>query len=189
MDTWKLKALIDAPPCREDMAETVLALAEGRILDGESRERIFMHLADCDSCRYLFEDARMLDEPGDSLGEECPMPGIGITIHGGILMASQQEYLSAGARAQVLASGGAEVLDFRVPAAGGEFDLRVVGTGTSATVEVRAHDESARYYLVGPRGYSVTRVYDGIAVFERVGPGSYVLSRDLKDFMRFSIDL
>lgn len=62
MDEKRLNKILEAPPCRDDMSERVMAFAEGLIGSEADRERVMAHMAACDSCRYLFEDYYLYEE-------------------------------------------------------------------------------------------------------------------------------
>ncbi len=189
MDEKRLNKILDAPPCRDDMAERVMAFAEGLVESEAERVRVMAHMAACDSCRYLFEDYYLYEEALAETGADSPrpMPSVAFAVASGAVRPAASHYLDAGARAHVLGDAGAAVVDYRLPLAGGELPLRVIATERGATLELRAADDSAKYYLIGNRGYAVAYVYDGVAVFERVGPGDYLLSRDLKGFVGVAI--
>jgi|GEM_PF-2186660 len=189
MDKNRLQKIISAPPCSHDMGESVMAFAEGRIENEAERERIMAHMAECDSCRYLFEDYHICEDAiAEAAAEDTrPMPSVAFAIAAGVLSPSPSPYLQAEARAPVLGSPGAAVADYRLPLAGGELSLRVIATERGATLEISSADDSAKYYLIGNRGYSVAFVYDGVAMFERLGPGEYLLSENLKGFVGISI--
>jgi hypothetical protein len=189
MDEKRLQKILDAPPCRDDMAESVMAFAEGLVDSESERERIMAHMAECDSCRYLFEDYHICEEAmAETAAEDRrPMPSVAFALASGAVRPSLSPYLDAGARAHVLGEAGAGVVDYRLPIADRDLPLRVVATERGARLEIRSADESARYYLIGNRGYAVACVYDGVAVFERLGPGEYLLSENLKGFAGISI--
>lgn len=189
MDEKRLQKILDAPPCRDDMAERVMAFAEGLIENESERERVMAHMAECDSCRYLFEDYHVCEEAmAETAAEDRrPMPSVAFALASGAVRPTSSPYLDAGARAHVLGDAGAAVVDYRLPLPGSELPLRVIATDRGAKLEVRSADDSARYYLIGNRGYAVACVYDGVAVFERLGPGEYLLSENLKGFVGISI--
>ena len=154
MDKNRLQKIISAPPCSHDMGESVMAFAEGRIENEAERERIMAHMAECDSCRYLFEDYHICEDAiAEAAAEDTrPMPSVAFAIAAGALSPSPSPYLQAEARAPVLGSPGAAVADYRLPLAGGELSLRVIATERGATLAISSADDSAQYYLIGNRG-------------------------------------
>ncbi|HSV96929.1 MAG TPA: zf-HC2 domain-containing protein [Spirochaetota bacterium] len=189
MDEKRLNKILEAPPCRDDMSELVMAFAEGLIGSEAERERVMAHMAACDSCRYLFEDYYLYEEAlaETAADETTRLPSVAFAVASGAVRPAASPYLDSGARAHVLGDSDAPVADYRLPMRRGELPFRVIATERGATLEVRAVDDSAKYYLIGKRGYTVARVYDGFAVFERVGPGEYLLSENLNGFVGISI--
>jgi hypothetical protein len=107
------------------------------------------HMAECDSCRYLFEDYHVCEEAlAETAAEDRrPMPSVAFALASGAVRPALSPYLDAGARAHVLGNAGAawSITACRCGGATCRFEWWRPGRG--ARLEIRSADDSAAITL------------------------------------------
>ena len=188
-----LKNILNAKPCSEGMEERVLALADGWDAPDKEMEEIFTHFLKCDSCRYLFEDFYLSEEAkaeADAEKSDSPLQSLDeiiVKFTNGMITPVGEAFLSRAATAAVLSGELSMVVDYVLPSNSGDLSVRLVGTGDDIRIEADSDSDSSVFYLFHGKEYVRANTYEGVAVFENVKPGSYIITRDLKDFIKIKV--
>lgn len=191
MKNARLKKVLVSQTCGAEMQEGVMALAEGAVDSERERLSLLAHLADCPSCRHLFEDFFLASGDGDGrnaeAGSEGAFDSIAVKIgRNGIIPLAGD--MPVHREAMVLAGGELPAAEYKAGLGSREILLRIVKGKETCSIEVENAGAAERMYLIGGADYRYAPAVDGTVLFERLGPGRYLLSRDLKSFLLIIID-
>jgi hypothetical protein len=83
----------------------------------------------------------------------------------------------------VLSSGKSSSVEFKASAGGTDYILRAFRSGDGADIDIVTDKNDEQYYLVTDEGYKTVLSHNGTARFEKLKPGRYAVSKDLKNFV------
>ena len=191
MHSERLQRIIQAGPCKSDMEQEVLGVADGTITSEETIQRVFAHMAECDSCRYLYEDYFAThDDDGNLLeeGESGETVELGMKLAHGSIVPIAPDYLVEGQRATVLSGQAVSMAEYRVPAGGDTVDVKVYPGEDTVSIQLSTTGEGGRVTLVSAGRMDTTTVEKGIARFDNVRPGRVLLVINMRHFVTVTIE-
>ena len=145
------------------------------------------HILTCDTCRYLFDnytDLSLLDDIEiDEINHSCE---IEFSIDGDFIIPAIYSN-AAQPHVAVLSSGRSSSAEFRASAGGTDYILRAFRAGEGTDIDIISDKNDEQYYLVTDEGYKTVLSHNGSARFERLLPGKYAVTKDLKNFIFIDI--
>jgi len=79
-------------------------------------------------------------------------------------------------------NGNNSVIDYNITSFGSNTIVRAIANKNTIVLEIHTHNNDATYLLMNKERSMHSNVYDGMAVFENIEKGVYVLSENMKHF-------
>jgi len=183
MERKYIEDMLNAGPCPEGMEETIIAFAAGELNTEEERINALVHILKCESCRFTYEDFIYI-EHNDEFSEEEEIPGISFRIDNNFII-PLTEHTSRSAT--VLSSDKSRSAEFKLQSNKTDYKINVLQSTSGTELTVDCGDDNTKFYLVGGRDYRSAFPYSGKAKFEKIKPGRYILSNNMKSFVFIEI--
>lgn len=175
--------MLKAGPCPEGMEETIIAFAAGELKSEEERIDALVHILKCESCRFTYEDFIYMEQ-NDEISEEEEIPGISFKIDNNFII-PLTEYTSRSA--MVLSSDKSRSAEFKLQSNKTYYKINVLQTNRGTELTIDCGNDNTKFYLVGGKDYKSAFPYSGKAKFEKIKPGRYILSNNMKSFVFIEI--
>ncbi|MDH7555015.1 MAG: zf-HC2 domain-containing protein [Spirochaetota bacterium] len=175
-----LYKLLHSDFCAKGMVEKVIAFAEGR-LDEKEYPEIYAHLAECNYCRYMLEDMDIIPEYENY--DKKQSPKICMKLDNDTIIPLNHENVINYNTASVLSSKGNEsIVDYNITSFSNPTLLRAIAHKDTIVIEIHTNSNDVTYWLINNEKSVHTNVYNGVAIFENIEKGIYLLSENMKDF-------
>lgn len=175
-----IQKLLKNTQCTNDMVEKVIAFAEGR-LDENEYITIYEHLAKCDHCRYLLEEFGEIEE--HKVENINVTPKISFKLENDTIYPITQEYIMHYNSAGVLSNNrNLDVVDYKITWFSNPTLIRAIAYNNTIILEIHTQSNDAVYYLINKQGQLKANVYNGVASFDNIEQGMYLISENKKYF-------
>jgi len=173
------------------MEQKVLGVADGTITSDDTIQKVFAHMAECDPCRYLYEDYFATHDDNGNLVEddvnEDPIE-LGMKLEGGSIVPLADDFMVEGQRAAVLSGEAVSMAEYRVPAGDGTVDVKVYPGEDTVRIHLSTSMDGDRVILISSGSMETATVEKGIARFENVVPGRVLLVINMRHFVTVKIE-
>ena len=188
MDPRLLKRL-NVKDCPKHLDERTAAFAEGAITDETQRLEVMRHLLECDSCRYLLDDFFLMSIRDSEEKEEFAPAGaeILLSMKSGVLKPLSAERLNL-TLVPVMSSSENSVVEYTIPMGDRDMLFRVNGAGGYISFELEKTKPGSTYHLIGGPGFQSVRASGSVVTFERVTPGNYLITEDMKGYISVKME-
>jgi len=191
MHSERLRRIIEAGPCKIDMEQEVLGVADGTINSENTIQQVFAHMAECDSCRYLYEDYFAThDNDGNLLeeGEREETVELGMKLEPGSIVPLAADFMVEGQQAAVLSGEAVSMAEYRVPAGDDTVNVKVYPGDDTVSIHLSTPGDGDRVTLISAGSMETATVEKGIARFENVVPGRVLLVINMRHFVTVKIE-
>ncbi len=190
MKSERLQRIVQAGTCENDMEQKVMGVADSTITSEEEIQQVFAHLAECDSCRYLYEDYFAIHDDDGNLIEEGEIGEtveLGMKLEPGSIVPLATDFMVEGQRAAVLSGEAVSMVEYRVPAGGDNVDVKVYPCDDTVSIQLSASGDGTRVILISPGTMETATVEKGIARFDNVMPGRFLLVINMRHLVTVTI--